>query len=72
MCIDNVQRPLILVLALTAALAACSGSGEKSQTQVVARVNGEEAPVLSEPDFIRISFEHIVSKDSLIEITFQQ
>lgn len=46
MHIGTGRHSLIIVAVLTGALAACGGSGEKSKTQVVARVNGEEITVI--------------------------
>jgi alpha-glucosidase len=36
-----------------------------------AKVNGENAQVTIQPNFIRISFEHNVMKDALVEIEFR-
>jgi len=36
-----------------------------------AQVNGEIAPVTSQPGLVQISFEHTIRKDALVEITFR-
>jgi alpha-glucosidase len=73
------QRDNKVVIRVSAAQGQFPEQVEKRRVDIIlhragdvesARVNGVNAPVSSQPGLIRISFEHIVKKDSLIEITF--
>jgi len=72
------QRDNKVVIRVSAAQGQFDGQVEKRRVDILlhragevetARVNGENTPASSQPDSIHISFEHIVKKDSLIEIT---
>jgi hypothetical protein len=69
-----------LVMVIAAAQGSFSGQPEKRRVDVFlhragevesARVNGENAPVVSNPAFVRISFEHTVKQVALIEVFFR-
>ena len=74
------QKDNRLVIRVSGAQGHFDGQVKKRRVDVIlhraadvesARVNGENAPVTSQPDFVRISFEHTVMKDTLVEIVFR-
>lgn len=73
------QKDRTVVMRISAAQGHFDGQVKKRRVDVIlhrtgevesARVNGENAHVATQPGFVRISFDHTVLKDTLLEIEF--
>jgi alpha-D-xyloside xylohydrolase len=74
------QKGNKLVMRVSAVQGKFVGQVEKRRVDIIlhhagevesARVNGENAPVASNPGFIRISFEHTIKQVALLEVIFR-